>query len=128
MLKDARDDTPRYGTGSRYAQSIQARGWGYSWLGDDHERPFTSTYGSMTCAGISSLAIADGALARTRSASYGGADRQQVLDAIRDGFASLDEHWAAWGNPNQGRYFHLYYLYGLERASLRLLSRRRSRG
>ena len=118
VLKDARDDTPRYGTGSRYAQSIQARGWGYSWLGDDHERPYTSTYGSMTCAGISSLAIADGALARTRSASYGGADRQQVLDAIRDGFASLDEHWAAWGNPNQGRYFHLYYLYGLERASM----------
>ncbi|MGE0192926.1 MAG: hypothetical protein AB7T63_12895 [Planctomycetota bacterium] len=118
VLEDAHDDTPRYGTGSRYAQDIQARGWGYSWLGNDHERPVTSTYGSMTCAGISSLAIADGALARTKAPGYGGADRQRVLDAIRDGFASLDEQWASWGNPNQGRYYYLYYLYGLERASM----------
>ncbi len=103
---------------SRRAKVARVRGWSYGYMDGDEEDERTSAYGSMTCAGISSLAIADGAMMRARTPGYARGRRSAVLQAIRDGFAFLDKHWSSWANPARGRYYYLYYLYSLERAAM----------
>ncbi len=107
----------------RYWESCQhADGsWGYT-------KNDTNGTGSMTCAGITSVAIAD--------------DRIQSLDVVVNGnhidccagrpstgqdpidraFVWLGKNYSVSHNPNN-QLWHLYYLYGLERAG-RLTARR----
>ncbi len=73
-------------------------GWGYT----------TNTpYGSMTCAGICSTAIA---LRRFDPTADPRADLR-----IRDGLAWLDRNWTVEENPGKDDDWRYYYLYGLER-------------
>lgn len=74
-------------------------GWGYK--GEEHKE----TYGSMTCAGIVSVAIASFAL--------GDADWKDQA-AIKKGLAWLDRNFSVEKNPSRDEW-HFYYLYGLER-------------
>jgi len=84
--------------------------------------------GSMTCAGISSLVIAAGKI-REPDAEVQG-DRIQCCqraqadnDRIERGLEWLGRNFSVSQNPNYGRVWHFYYLYGLERAG-RLSNRR----
>lgn len=73
-------------------------GWAYNEAGDEG-------YGSMTCAGICSTAIASSHLGK-----------QPLQDpSIHQGLAWLIRHWTLDKNPNSEEW-HYYYLYSLERA------------
>ncbi|MBM4062728.1 MAG: hypothetical protein FJ265_16770 [Planctomycetes bacterium] len=96
----------------------RASGWNYE--GPKSEGELTPTWGSMTCAGISGLAICEAALQ-----DYGGLKRirlqQDMARARSDGFAWLAQHMTlrchAGAIERQQAWFY-YYLYGLERAAL----------
>lgn len=95
------------------------RGWHYGrgFVGASPEPPGLIPYGSMTVAGITSLAIAKGNLIRRKSRFWNSRLAHKVETGIRDGFACLDAMFTTWENPNyDGWYF--YYLYGLERAGM----------
>jgi hypothetical protein len=102
------DQGPGYAT--RYATNLydRARGWGYV-----SERDAT---GSMTTAGVSSLAICRSELMSW--AGYEGPFGERLERGIRDGLAWLTKHFSVTGNPPGGRGWHYYYLYGLERAAV----------
>lgn len=72
-------------------------GWGYT---------TGNSYGSMTCAGIVSLAIAMRRIDPTL---------EPLKDLrVRDGLEWLERNWTLARNPEY-RTWHYYYLYGLER-------------
>lgn len=77
--------------------------------------------GSMTTSGLAGLAICREGLWRSRR--FGGRDRKLTEDALRDGLAWLQEHFAVDVNPGMEAQHHLYYLYGLERLGM-LVERR----
>jgi hypothetical protein len=72
-------------------------------------------WASMTCAGISSLAIARHHLERRRKLTAKAASNIDQL--MLGGWAWLDAHWGVDRNPHKGGW-HLYYLYSLERAAV----------
>lgn len=78
-------------------RQCQDGGWGYEFA--------YGGYGSMTCAGVCSLAIA-------RHAAH-DAD-PEIEKAIGHGLGWLDKNFSVETNPNSGSY-HYYYLYSLER-------------
>jgi len=98
--------------------SQRACGWSYHEPKDDGE--LTPVWGSMTCAGITGLAICQAALAedpvQKRLRLQADATR-----ARRDAFAWLARWMTSRAHPGaierQQRWFY-YYLYGLERAAL----------
>ncbi len=99
----------------RYAASGVAavrRGWSY------RECPSSMQgYGSMTCAGLASLAIARAHLDEEARSRTPPALRQGIDASLRDGWAALAGMWTVFENPNfEGWY--LYHLYGLERAGI----------
>jgi len=85
--------------------------------------------GSMTCAGVSSLAIAADRVQATDARVVGdriecckGRDDKDA-DRIERGMQWLGRNYSVTQNPGRGRFWTLYYLYGLERAG-RLTARR----
>ncbi len=91
----------------------RARGWPY--LRDVVNAAHT---GSMTTSGLAILAIAHDALTRPkRLERYDTPLENRTTRAIQDGFCWLDVNWTVARNPGPGApNWHLYYLYGLERA------------
>ena len=90
----------------------RARGWSYL------QQPFMAT-GSMTTSGIAVLAICHDALTNPKRAGlYDSKLERQLTTSVADGFAWLDKNWSVRDNPGLGRTWHLYYLYGLERACI----------
>jgi hypothetical protein len=90
----------------------KARGWSYL------QEPFLAT-GAMTTSGIAVLAICHDALTNpARSSLYDSKLERAVTTSVADGFAWLDKHFSVRDNPALGRTWHLYYLYGLERAAI----------
>ena len=90
----------------------QARGWTY--LPGNPELPS----GSMTCAGVTCLA-----LAKERLWTLGALppDLRKRLDrGILDGVSWLSEHFRVDDNPEPPSQWHYYYLYGLERTGVKL--------
>ncbi len=91
-------------------------------------RPLGGT-GSMTCAGIASLVIADDMVRQPNARVVGDkidccyhrgdADADPIENAMR----WLERNFTVESNPGSSAQFHLYYLYGLERAG-RMTNRR----
>ncbi|MCG8586756.1 MAG: DUF4159 domain-containing protein, partial [Pirellulales bacterium] len=94
--------------------------------------------GSMTCAGIASVVIADSKLnpsdARVKDgkvACCGAQSDDRAAKAVERGIAWLGRRWTVASNPvARGKFedsfrnkYHLYYLYGMERVG-RMTSRR----
>lgn len=84
--------------------------------------------GSMTCAGLASLVIANDRVEPADARVQG--DRilccqtaQSKDDPVQRGLQWLASHFSVVQNPGRGPVWHLYYMYGLERVG-RLTSRR----
>lgn len=105
---------------TRTGSKITARPLGWSYKEARSGGVLAPTWGSMTCAGITGLAICQAALA-----DHPGLQRVRLdSDATRarlDGFAWLAKHMTARCHAGaierQRRWFY-YYLYSLERAAL----------
>ena len=70
-------------------------------------------YGSMTCAGVTGLTVALGALRRRKQRD--GRLLAKVQAARMQGFAWLHAHYEVRRNPGRGLTWYYYYLYSLER-------------
>ena len=83
--------------------------------------------GSMTCAGIASLIIANGKLSTTDAVVSGSTiqccGQKTAGNHIDRALNWLGKHFEIEQNPKAGSYFWFYYLYGLERVG-RLSGRR----
>ena len=100
----------------------EARGWAYycgkdvEASGDEWARPM----GSMTCCGISTVAICMEQLRNARKLD--DSDKKDAVKSIRDGLAWLEAHWAVDKHPGQEpaqeKKNLYYYLYGMERAAV----------
>ncbi len=89
----------------------RARGWGY---GVGSAASPDSGYGSMSCAGISSLAIAKESLQRLDA--YKGAIAARTDKALDDGLAWAQLHFTPRTNSYKGLGWFFYYLYSVEKA------------
>ena len=79
--------------------------------------PTQPATGSMTTAGICSVAICMEGLWRSRK--FSGTERRKANDAIRDGLAWLQQNFTVRKNPgHKNLRHHFYYLYGLERMGM----------
>jgi hypothetical protein len=76
------------------------------------------TWGSMTCAGIASLAIVRDELRRAKCAKFGGKQEEEVDAMIAGGWAWLDQHWGTNDHPGKPHDWFFYFLYSLERAAV----------
>lgn len=98
---------------------MRARGWGYinrkgaGIINKKWGAEWARSTGSMTTSGIISLVICKSQVEKKLNKKY----LKAVNYAIRDGFGWLSKHWTVQKNPNY-MVWHLYYLYGVERASV----------
>ena len=100
--------------------SAASRVKGWSYINPKHGGAESGIWGSMTCAGITGLAICQAALL-----DYADVKRRKLqsaaTEARNDGFAWLAENMTVRYHPGamirQQRWLY-YYLYGLERAAL----------
>jgi len=99
----------RYGT---HPVTALRRGWAYQEC-----RHASNAYGSMTCAGLASLAIARSHLESGPRSRMPAALRSRIDASIRDGWAALEGIWTVFENPGYEGWY-LYHLYGLERAGI----------
>ncbi len=115
--RKARDHWLQEQVGSR--ESVTGAGWTY---GEGRSGPT----GSMTVAGIGSLAIIDSFLEEDPPDGEldccGGSDEDDVQQALEAGVRWMGSRFRVRDNPGGGNWL-LYYLYGLERAG-RLSGRR----
>ena len=102
------DQGPGYARRYLTNQYDRARGWGYT--------PGQPATGSMTTAGVSSLAICRSELMSWPG--YKGQFGARMERGISDGLAWLTHHFSVTGNPPGGGGWHYYYLYGLERTGV----------
>jgi hypothetical protein len=97
--------------GATESRSDQERGWAY---GTGRRAGPSAAYGSMTAAGVSSLAVArevlGGGKGTTRVKGLAKSDK-----ALRDGLAWLAKHFSVTTNPGKDKH-HFYWLYSLEKA------------
>jgi hypothetical protein len=92
----------------RQVGTTQARGWCYL-----PGKPTLST-GSMTCAGVTCLAIVKERLWAGKALEP--ALSRRLDGGMLDGLAWLSDHFTVQDNPDPGENpWHFYYLYGLER-------------
>ena len=93
--------------------------WGYKLQGD-------AGMGSMTCAGIASVIIAQGALSAGDAQVIDGrvecCGKQQSNDAVENALNWLSRNFSVERNPGAPAWLY-YYLYGVERAG-RMTNRR----
>jgi len=86
------------------------RGWSYGFGYADPAK----TVGSHVNIGISCLVLSYEELAQRRS-SVAASNRGAVRQAVRDGLAWLDAHWAIETRPNSSKVYYHYYIYSLGR-------------
>jgi hypothetical protein len=110
------------------SKDVKARGWRYMYATSyNRDTGATEAYGSMTCAGITTiiagLDIAANMDDKTRREEF--TNNSQHKEWERDAQVALDggmtwmEYWfSVTRNPNNGRAWYYYYLYGLERVCM----------
>ncbi|MEE9311874.1 MAG: hypothetical protein V3V10_05610, partial [Planctomycetota bacterium] len=107
---------------------IEARGWDYLYKGtwaESSEK--TNAYGSMTCAGLTTLLCGlDNAAQMDRKAWAKEFKSQQKYfkwksaanKSLIGGNAWMERWFSVTRNPNKGRSHYYYYLYSLERIAM----------
>ncbi len=115
--EDKSKTKPKY-----YKYSVQARGWGYTVTGNRPDYNLSKSsgfaYGSMTAAGITSLAIARAGLYQLEELK---SDLKiQIGDSLNSAMAFFQTYYDITGNPNVAsrRSWYYYYLYGIERVGM----------
>jgi hypothetical protein len=106
----------RFGKGATVADTPVASvaGFRYSTLDS-----YPKAWGSMTCAGIASLAIARDQLVRIRGGPLPPRREREIKDLTLSGWGWLDRHWGIDRHPEKpGNAWYYYYLYNLERAGV----------
>lgn len=100
-------DLARTGRTRSSYKKVQAVGWGYR---DDNPT------GSMTAAGITGLTLCNAGLRQLKRGSPKLLN--EIDNAVRGGFLWLQRELSVRRNPGRDPWasWHLYYLYGLERA------------
>jgi hypothetical protein len=91
------------------ARQVVAAGWPY--------RQGEEATGSMTAAGVASLALCRASLLRTKRLDR--TTQGEIDGAVHAGFAWLSTHWTLLGNPSAlrtEREWRTYHLYAIERA------------
>ena len=105
----------------RSEESVTPGGWGYFVRPVDWANiPVPDQgYGSMVCAGLTSLIICQSELVRSKDLDEGL--RPRLESAKRSGLAWIQRHYSVRGCPPAAGFwsvFHLYYLYSLERVGV----------
>lgn len=90
----------------------KARGWSYGMKARCEDGP--AAYGSMSAAGLSSVAIAREGLAHSRRLT--GERDKNALVAMRDGLAWFALNFDSARNVGRGASWYYYYLYSVEKA------------
>lgn len=115
-LREMQADPDFVRTGTRPTSRV--RGWSYEEGRANGES--ASTWGGMTCSGITGLAICEAGL-MAQDASKRGKSLAEVRRAREDGFAWLAKHLTVRHQPgdlHRQHHWLYYYLYGLERAAM----------
>jgi hypothetical protein len=106
----------------------EARGWAYrtqaKW---SKYTEVTDSYGSMTVAGLTcllaamdiahSMAPEDFRAEFGSQANHAGWEKR-ANESLEGGMAWLEHWFSVTRNPNRGRHWYLYYMYGLERVMM----------
>ena len=122
---DARKDSGR----STYAgKATKARGWAYATKAKwDRYVESTDSYGSMTTAGLTCLLVGldivgqmDSSQLKDEFGSQQARDKwfKSATEGLEDGMCWLEHWFSITRNPNKGRHWYLYYMYGLERVMM----------
>jgi len=120
---------------STYASKTgKARGWNYSskakW---DRYSETTDAYGSMTTAGLTCVLVGLDAVESMNNeqlkAEFGSQAaidkwKKAASESLEDGMCWLEHWFSVTRNPNRGRTWYLYYMYGLERVMMLAQTRR----
>ncbi len=100
-------------------RKMKARGWGYvagkatDGMPEDMKKDWYPATGSMTTSGVAALVICKEQIEK----GLKGKAKRKLNQAIRDGLAWIVHNWTVKENPKCGCW-HLYYLYGVERAAV----------
>ncbi|MCB9893797.1 MAG: hypothetical protein H6839_05090 [Planctomycetes bacterium] len=127
--KPPKDNSRKDDGRSTYAgKPAQARGWAYSTKAKwDRYAETTDAYGSMTTAGLTCLLVGldivdqmDAAQLKEEFGSQQGYEKwkKAATEGLEDGLCWLEYWFSITRNPNKGRHWYLYYMYGLERVMM----------
>ena len=121
-------DNSRKGRSTSSSKPGKARGWAYAskakW---DRYAEAGDAYGSMTTAGLTCLLvgmdIVEGMDAGQLKDEFGSQGaylkwKKAADESLEDGLSWLEHWFSVTRNPNKGRHWYLYYLYGLERVMM----------
>lgn len=108
-------------SGTKSDEEVEPGAWGYFTAkpGGFGAEITDQGYGSMTCAGLTSLIIAESELAAAKELDDGL--RRRIDSAKKQGLAWLQQNYTVRGCPPAAGFwsvFHLYYLYSLERVGV----------
>ncbi|MCA8915930.1 MAG: hypothetical protein KDB90_11005 [Planctomycetes bacterium] len=114
---------------STYAgKPTEARGWAYATKAKwDRYAETTDSYGSMTTAGLTCLLVGldivdqmDAAQLKEEFGSQQAYEKwkKAATESLEDGMCWLEYWFTITRNPNHGRTWYLYYMYGLERVMM----------
>ena len=103
---------------SKTGKSYPGQARGFMYLKGSPERSEGKATGAMTACGLANIAMARFVLSgngRALEEWNARPDSKRVQQALFDGLLWLQKHWSPFVNPVMEGY-HVYYLYGLERA------------
>lgn len=121
-------DKRKEGKSTYASKPVEARGWNYSTKATwDKYSEEGNAYGSMTTAGLTCLLVgldvANSMDAEAFKAEFGNKAAHQawekaVHESLECGMAWMEYWFSVTRNPNKGKTWYLYYLYGMERVMM----------
>ena len=126
--KPPKENSRKEGRSTYSSKPSKARGWAYATKAKwDRYTEAGDAYGSMTTAGMTCLLVGldivagmDAAQLKEEFGSQAAIDRwrKDANEGQVDGMCWLEYWFSVTRNPNFGRTWYLYYLYGLERVMM----------
>lgn len=121
-------DNSRKGRSTSSTKPGKARGWAYSTKAKwDRYAEAGDAYGSMTTAGLTCLLVGMDIVEQMDASQLKDEFGSQAAylkwkkaadQSLEDGLCWLEHWFSVTRNPNKGRHWYLYYLYGLERVMM----------